>query len=222
MEHLKLELDLCNIKMTQDEPYTFEGYASVFNGDDDVSDTILKGAFLNTIANNKNPIGFFNHKHESVPICKWLELKEDDYGLWVKGQLTKGIALAEEIRLAMLAETIDGLSIGFTRLVEGVDYEAKSNGGRIIRNIPNMPEISIVGFPCDGEARITLDTVKNSLETIDTLKDFEAVLRDSAGFSKKAATLFVVKCRNLKQRDAGEDQLQENQKLSNLLTNFKL
>ncbi|GAG06337.1 unnamed protein product, partial [marine sediment metagenome] len=108
MEHLKLALDLCNIKMNQDEPYTFEGYASVFNGDDDVGDTILKGTFLNTITNNKSPIGFFNHKHESVPICKWLELKEDDYGLWVKGKLTQGITLAEEIRLAMQAGTIDG------------------------------------------------------------------------------------------------------------------
>ena len=221
MEHLKLAFDLCNIKMAKDEPYTFEGYASVFDGDDDVSDTILKGAFLNAIANNKKPIGFFNHKHESVPICKWLELREDEHGLWVKGQLTKGIRLAEEIRLAMLAETIDGLSIGFTRLVEGVDYEAKANGGRIIRNIPNMPEISIVGFPCDGEARITLDTVKGSLETIDTLKDFESLLRESAGFSKKAATLFVAKCKSLQQRDAGGDQLQE-QELSNLLSNFKL
>lgn len=219
MEHLKLAFNLCNIKMEQDEPYTFEGYASVFNGDDDVSDTILKGSFLNVIANNKLPVGFFNHRHESVPICKWLEMKEDEHGLWVKGQLTKGIALAEEIRLAMLAETIDGLSIGFTRLVEGVDFERKANGGRIIRNINSMPEISIVGFPCDGEARITLDTVKSSLETIETLKDFEALLRDSAGFSKKAATLFVAKCKNLPQRDAGGDQLQC---IENLLSNFTL
>ena len=225
MEHLKLAFDLCNIKMAKDEPYTFEGYASVFNGDDDVGDTILKGAFLQTIENNKKPVGFFNHKHDTVPICKWLELREDDRGLWVKGELTKGIILAEDIRLAMLAETIDGLSIGFTKLVQGVDYDAKANGGRVIRNIPNMPEISIVGFPCDGDARITLDTVKSSLETFDTLKDFELLLRDSANFSKKAATLFVANVRNLKQRDAGIEQVQKDkelQSLTNLLTNFKL
>lgn len=219
MEHLKLALDLCNIKMAHDEPYTFEGYASVFNGDDDIGDTILKGTFLQTIANNKKPIGFFNHRHDSVPICKWLELEEDDIGLRVKGRLTKGISLAEDIRLAMLDETIDGLSIGFTRIVEGVDYEAKANGGRIIRNIPNMPEISIVGFPCDGEARITLDTVKSSLEQIQTLKEFESLLRDSCDFSKKAATLFVSKCKNLPGRDAEAKELQA---LSNLLTNFTL
>ena len=88
-----------------------------------------------------------------------------------------------------------------------------------------MPEISIVGFPCDGDARITLDTVKSSLETFDTLKDFELLLRDSANFSKKAATLFVANVRNLKQRDAGIEQVQKDkelQSLTNLLTNFKL
>lgn len=219
MEHLKLALDLCNIKMSQDEPYTFEGYASVFNGNDSHEDTILKGAFAQTLANQPTPIGFFNHDHWGVPICKWLDLREDEKGLFVKGRLTKGIQKADEIRLAMMAETIDGLSIGFTSLQAGVDYEAKQGGGRIIKNIPNMPEISIVGFPSDGDARITLDSVKSSLETVNTLSEFESLLRDSAGLSKKAATAFVAKCKKLTQRDAGDQQLQQ---VSNLLSNFNL
>lgn len=219
MEHLKLAFNLCNVKFAKDEPYTFEGYASVFNGNDDVNDTILKGSFLHTINSNPLPIGFFNHDHWGVPICKWLELREDEHGLWVKGKLTQGITLADEVRLAMKAGTIDGLSIGFTRLELGVDYEAKDNGGRVIRNIPNMPEISIVGFPCDGKARINLDTVKTSLDQINTLPEFEKLLRDSAGLSKKAATAMVAKCKTLARRDAVGEPLQN---ISEHLSKFKL
>ena len=51
--------------------------------------------------------------------------------------------------------------------------------------------------------------MKAEIETIDSLKDAELLLRDSGTFSKAAATAFVSRLNELVQRDAGTEHREE-------------
>ena len=173
----------------QVESGTFEGYASKWGGTDSYGDTILKGAFAETLK-NETPKMFWNHKWD-MPVGKWTDISEDSQGLYVKGELTPGLGLAGDVRAAMKHGTLDGLSIG--GFLQKGDFEEKS-GGRIIRKWSKLAEISPVAFPADSAARIDLSSVKNGgpdviaeIEEVTTIKEFEYLLRYVAGLSKGAA-----------------------------------
>lgn len=127
----------------------FKGYASTFNGNDSYNDTILPGAYTKTLSEHGMPKMFWGHDWD-IPIGKWLSAVEDEKGLLVEGEFTPGNAQAEAVMSAMKHGTVDGLSIGF-RLAEG-DYESKKDGGRIIKNVSKLYEISVVNktFPKIG------------------------------------------------------------------------
>ena len=64
-------------------------------------------------------------------------------------------------------------------------------------------------FPADGQARIaetlSKDSLDETIEKIKTLRDFEACLRDSCGFSRKQALALVSRVKKVlseEQRDA--------------------
>ncbi|MEX2366775.1 MAG: HK97 family phage prohead protease, partial [Pseudohongiellaceae bacterium] len=85
-KHVTAALDLKSL----DEGGYFEGYASVFGVQDSDGDVIVKGAFANSIAKavetGRMPKMLWQHDHRQI-IGKWLEMREDDNGLWVKGRL---------------------------------------------------------------------------------------------------------------------------------------
>lgn len=218
---IKNPLNSVDLKFSPDDSYTFEGYASVFGGNDSVGDTILPGAFKNVIRkfeqSAKMPIGFYNHEHFGIPVIKWLSMREDDKGLWVKGRLTKGIQKADELRLAMLDGNVDGISIGISLAKD--DFDEKSEQfGRVIKNVSEMPEVSVVTFPADSAARINLDTVKSSLEYISSISEYEQFLREVVGCSKSAATAITSMALKLSRRDTEES----HEALIETLSNFKI
>lgn len=184
----------------------FSGYASVFGGVDSYGDTIIKGAFESTLRNNGKPKMFFSHSWD-MPIGKWLSAKEDDHGLFVEGELTPGLSRSADVRAALLHQTLDGLSIG--GFLKKGDYE-ETEGGRIIRKWSNLVEVSPVVFPADGSARIDLSSVKSGdlleeIAAIDTLREFESLLRDAGGFTKGAAQALTARAKVvLTLRDADE------------------
>lgn len=186
------------LKFAQDKA-AFEGYASVFNGVDAYGDTILPGAFKGVIKSARKgrmPKMFANHRSWEMPIGKWIELAEDDTGLYVRGEFTPGNPQAEVVRAAMLHGTVDGLSIGFRMQPE--DYELVDDGEqRVIKNISDLVEISAVTFPADDAARVDLASVKFDLETIQNVRDFEDFLRESGGFSKGLATAVAARARQI-------------------------
>jgi uncharacterized protein YerC len=108
------------------------------------------------------------------------------------GELTPGHPDAAVIKAAMQHETIDGLSIGYRLSEDDVEYsEMNGHTVRIIKNISELAEVSIVTFPADDMARVDLSSVKFALERVESLKDVEAFLRDAAGFSRGLATATV-------------------------------
>ena len=93
MEIKLLSLPSVDLKLTGDD-LSFAGYASAFNGIDTYGDTIFPGAFKDTIHNRARPIRMhYNHDPRTV-IGKWIEVKEDDKGLFIAGELTPGHSLA--------------------------------------------------------------------------------------------------------------------------------
>lgn len=163
-----------------DEKGAIEGYGSVFGNVDSYSDVVVQGAFAKSIeeakASGRMPAMLWQHDPEE-PIGVWTDLREDDRGLYVKGQLAetqRGREARELIKLGALT----GLSIGYTTRKYEVD---KTNDVRLLTDV-QLWEVSPVTFPANSEARIT--GVK--AEAISTPKDFERFLRD-AGFSRREA-----------------------------------
>lgn len=168
----------------------FAGYASVFDGKDDIGDTIMKGAFAASLA-QAQPKMFFNHKWD-MPIGKWTVAKEDSHGLYVEGELTPGLSLANDVHAAMKHGTLDGLSIG--GMLKKGDYDELPTG-RVIHKWSRLLEVSPVVFPADTNARIELASVKSMdfealLPECKTERDIERLLRD-AGLGKWEAMATV-------------------------------
>lgn len=153
-----LSLNDASIKLDGDTG-KFAGYASVFGGVDSYGDTILRGAYDSTLRGNGKPKMFFNHDSWSLPIGKWISAKEDDHGLLVEGELTLGNPQSDAVRAALKHGTVDGLSIGYY-LKKG-DFEETEDGGRIIKKVSKLVEVSIVTFPADEAARVDLASVKS-------------------------------------------------------------
>jgi len=180
-----ISLQDCQIKLAKNSG-TFTGYASVFDGNDSYNDTILKGAFTNTlIERSRPPLMLFGHDSSKV-IGKWVGLSEDDNGLIVKGEFTPGHTEAQNAYASMKHGAIDGLSIGF-RIPKG-GSEEKDDGGRILKEI-DLAEISVVTMPADDFARVS--AVKSDLDKITSLRDAEYFLREAEGFSRTTAKGFV-------------------------------
>ena len=100
MEHKSLPLADTLLKLETDGAH-FVGYASTFGNVDSYGDTIVKGAYAETLKVNGLPKMFFNHEAYSVPIGKWVDAKEDDYGLLLTGEFTPGNTLGQEVRAAL-------------------------------------------------------------------------------------------------------------------------
>lgn len=199
-----IKLSKANLSLDDAETGKFTGYASVFGGVDSYGDTIMPGAFAETLAKNGLPKMFFNHEWD-MPIGKYTFAQEDETGLLVSGEYTPELGLAEDVYAAMKHGTIDGLSIG--GYLSAGDYE-ETERGRVIHRWTNLVEISPVVFPADSSARV--GDVKGaifetSLAECKTERDIERLLRD-AGLGKWEAMATVSRVKAIIEgRDAQGD-----------------
>jgi HK97 family phage prohead protease len=110
----------------------------------------------------------------SIIVGKFLEIREDEHGLWVKGTLILEVEKGREAYALMKAGELDAMSVGFNIASAGA-----GSRGRLIEEA-DLWEISLVTWGANPEALIT------SVKSIATQRDFERFLRDS-GFSRKEA-----------------------------------
>ena len=190
------------LKALDDEKgaHMFEGYGSVFGTVDSYNDTIVKGAFKQTLrewkAQKKLPKlllqhgggGFFSsNADDMVPIGKWEEMYEDDHGLFMRGRLFDVDTDRAKSTYAALKEgELDGLSIGFRTLKSKMDEET---GIRTLTEI-RLYEVSLVTFPANDPARVT--AVKADVD-LPTEREFERWLRREAGFTEEQAKGVIAK-----------------------------
>ena len=188
-----------------DENGKFEGYASMFDHIDSVSDQVVKGAFKKTLercrTQGRMPALLWQHD-ATEPIGVWKEIFEDDQGLYVRGQLfINEIPKAKQAYKLLKEKALSGLSIGFKAKEAQIDPHM---GVRKLIEI-DLLEISLVTFPALDTARIA--SVKQMLQRgrLPEIRVFEAFLRD-AGFSRKQAKAIMADgYRAVKQRDAVGD-----------------
>lgn len=204
METKNLSIESAEIKMGAEGNLKFEGYASVFGGVDSYGDTIAQGAYKNTLVDRDRPVQL-RWNHYGPVIGKYTEIYEDEKGLYVKGELTKGHSAAEDAAALLRHRAISGLSIGY------IVKDASDNmphAGRLLKEI-ELIEISVVEEPADNAARIS------SVKSAETLKDVESILRQK-GFSQKEATEIVVQVKKI--HGEREKQKAEAEKLQDLKT----
>ena len=207
-------------KAAADASGTFTGYGSVFDTVDSYGDTIVKGAFTETLktwkAKGKLPKqllqhggGFFSGgADDMVPIGKWEEMKEDDHGLYVSGRLFQiDTDRAKSVYAALKEGELDGLSIGFQTKKWEYDKETEV---RTLTEI-DLWEVSLVTFPANDPARV--ESVKAANGDLPTERDFEGFLRD-AGFSKRQAQVIVADGFEHFLRDAGGFSADEARSIS--------
>lgn len=151
-------------------PLAFEGYASHFKTPDAYGDIILPGAFEKTIKERPWPVQMLRGHVPSQVIGRWTDMKEDDTGLRVMGELTPGHSQAQDVA-AMLRHAGGSLSIGFN-LPDPGGYKQLTKdpfGPREISSL-ELVEISVVTFPADRAARV------DQVRALDSIEDFEAFL----------------------------------------------
>jgi HK97 family phage prohead protease len=126
--NIKTEINLVEEK-ADGEKGIIEAYVSIFNNVDLVGDKIIKGAFAESLA-KKLPKGVWMHNWDE-PIAKTLEAREDDKGLYIKGQLILDVQRAKEAYALMKDGVIDEFSIGY-RVLED---EWEEDGTRVLKKI---------------------------------------------------------------------------------------
>jgi HK97 family phage prohead protease len=179
----------------------FEGYASLFGQKDMGGDIVIKGAFASSLEKRGvQGIRMLFQHDPAEPVGVWRSIREDDRGLFVRGQLLSEVARSREILSLMRQGALDGLSIGF-RTVRG-KRDAKAGVRRLFEI--DLWEISVVTFPMLPEARIS--RIKSN--TLPTMREFERWLVRDAGFTRSNARAVIRSgFKNLasKQDAAGQD-----------------
>lgn len=134
--------------MTEALVADIEGYAAVFNTPDLNGDVVAPGAFSKSLRAAAPVRMLYQHAAET-PIGRWASMRQDGYGLFVKGEILLASPRAREVHALIEGGAIDGLSIGYqTRRAQ------KIKGGRRITEA-ELWEVSVVTFPMAPTARIT-------------------------------------------------------------------
>lgn len=173
-----------------------EGYGSVFGVRDSYSDIVAAGAFKASLAAHKAagtmPALLWQHRADE-PIGVWTSMVEDQKGLAVVGQLAMDTTRGREAHALLKMRAINGLSIGFYSKEWKYDTE---NDVRTLTEV-DLWETSLVTFPANSAARVT--AVK-SIETLESLREVEMMLRDR-GFTKTEAVALVAKIKGMRPGD---------------------
>ncbi|MEI8294996.1 MAG: HK97 family phage prohead protease [Alphaproteobacteria bacterium] len=154
------------------EDGSFSGYASVFDIVDRQNEQVAYGAFTKSLhtwqKKGSLPKMLWQHDPKS-PIGVWNEIREDQHGLYVSGQLLLDVQRGQEAYSLIRKGIIDSLSIGFTVARSRKSYIAKT---RVLEEI-DLHEISLVTFAANIQARITsckaITSTKDVMEKIQRL-----------------------------------------------------
>lgn len=175
----------------------FEGYGSVFGFEDSGGDVVVAGAFTESLADHKAagtmPALLWQHNvHE--PIGVYTEMREDDRGLYVKGQLALETQRGKEAHVLLKSGALNGLSIGYMPKTWKFD-EVKD----VIELLTvDLWECSLVTFPMNSQARVSGFKATERVSQLADWKSFEKCLREEGGFSKEAAAAMAASARRIR------------------------
>lgn len=182
--HLNFALEVKELSSRE-----FEGHGSVFRNTDLGGDIVVPGAFKRSLAQHASsgalPPMFWMHNPEQVPGV-WKEMREDERGLYVKGELVD-TQLGNEVRTLLQKKAVRGMSIGYR--ASDVDFD--SDGNRLLKEI-DLWEVSVVSLAMNPLAQVIGAKARLSYagEYIPTEREIERMFREK-GFSKSTARALV-------------------------------
>jgi len=183
----------------------FSGYGSVFGVIDSYKEVVAPGAFAESLS-QRTPAMLWQHR-SSEPIGVYSAIREDQTGLYVEGRLALKTTRGAEAYELLKMGAISGMSIGFMTREDSYD---RVTDVRTLKKV-DLWEVSLVTFPANDAARVS--GVK-SIDTIESLADAEAFLRDAGGLSRREATALVSRIKSLRGR-GDPDELGELLALAN-------
>lgn len=182
--HKRLSLASAELKADGGDARTFSGYASKWGGIDAYGDTIVKGAYADTLNGRDRPV-LLKWNHTGPVVGRISELHEDDTGLFVRAALTPGHSVAEDVYASLKHGAVNGLSIGYRIPPGGAEVK---DGIRYLKTI-DLVEISVVEAPADLGA--TVADVKLFHTDLTSERTMEKALREQLGLSKRQAKRFM-------------------------------
>ncbi len=183
MEIKRLAIPLSGIKAaTVEATGEFEGHGSIFKNVDLGGDIVAPGAFSNSLARlrseGRQVALFWMHDPSRVP-GKWIDVREDSKGLYVRGVLAD-TELGRELRALLKLGAISGLSIGFRTIKADFDRD----GHRVLREI-DLHEVSLVSMPMNPRAQVATGSLKNKVQCIREYGEFLKIGFELSGRSAK-------------------------------------
>lgn len=154
---MSIEIKTFSLKVNDvDSKGNIRGYASTFGNVDLGFDIVDKGAFKKSIKENNGKFPILADHNPSKQIGWNLRAEEDEFGLYVEGQIDLNVQDGrEKYSLAKTALEIGakmGLSIGYMTIKAEPDREKP-----MVRRLKELKlfEYSIVTFPMNTEAMVT-------------------------------------------------------------------
>lgn len=158
------------------EPGKFSGYLSTYGNEDRDGDTVVKGAFDDSIERKSTVPMLKNHNRDVV--IGLMRLSSDDTGLHVDAELNMNDPVAKNQSDLIAMGALDSLSIGMAV----VEYEPTDPqhpfGGWVIKKA-DVYEGSIVTIPANADALIESskslsDAERGELEELRLEKQFNS------------------------------------------------
>lgn len=175
----------------------FEGYGSVFGVKDSYGEMVAPGAFKESLAEHRKagtlPALLWQHKADE-PVGHYVEMFEDDRGLFVKGQLELDIQEGRKAHSLLKSGAISGLSIGF------IPRKWEWDEDQEIRTLTEIDlwEVSLVTFPANSESRVAGTKAFERISSLADWKSYERHLREEGGFSNETATAMVAAAKRIR------------------------
>lgn len=178
-----LEVGLSNFKMDA-ETGTFTCYGNVKGNIDHARDRTLDGAYKKSIErhmkNGTMPKMFWMHNPYDLPVGKWVEMREDEKGLFLRGKLSD-TAMGRDIEVLAKDGALDSFSIGY------IEVESRWNTEKQCNDLIELDikEISWVTFACNEES--LLQDIKHRVDDggIVTKADLREILKSTGLLSKR-------------------------------------
>lgn len=189
----------------------FEGYASIFNNIDSADDIIEPGAFSDTLRSGRKLKLHLQHNMMKV-LGSILEAYEDTKGLFVKGRINLGTSIGKDAYMLLKAGDIDSMSIGYTCR----KWEWDGDIRRLQR--VELYEVSLVSSPANAKALVTDVKSDEMLESAESTRDIERILRREGGFTKEQAKTLI---RKIKSTSSREDEMADDRREDAKLAEWK-
>lgn len=120
------------------------GWASLYGVKDRAGDVVMPGAFTRTLTAG-HPIGMLLAHYQGSVIGRWDTVEERTEGLWVEGEIIKGVREGEEAAILIRTGALRCLSIGYT----AIDVMTTEAGRELLA--VDLSEVSlVVSGACPG------------------------------------------------------------------------